>query len=105
MSKLTGVAVAFRQGWHDRINGVAPPEIFNRGPACSSSTGTHVAYERGRHAAALYEFEVTRRGTGTINRTYAEARRDMSVELRRMVDQERRFCALKPRKKNPLTGL
>jgi hypothetical protein len=102
--KLTSAAVAFRKGWHDRINGV-PPGDRGDTPCDQTSTAVYLGYERGRHAAALYQFEASQRERGTINRTYAQARLDMSVTLRKMIDAERRFCALKPRKRNPLSGL
>jgi len=57
-----------------------------------------LAYERGRHAAALYAHWCH---VGTIKPVarYAEARLQMPIELRKLIDLERRFCMWRPRKK------
>lgn len=94
---------AFKAGWQDKLLALPVPPKYER-----CRTGLALAYERGRHCAALYEWEATADG-GTITveytargaaltPTYAKAYRRMSPALRKLIREERKFCALKPRK-------
>jgi len=98
------ISHAFNAGWQDRLLSLPTPPKYER-----CRTGIAVAYERGRHAAALYEAEMHKRGyhiqwPGTsIQRrpdyvqapAYAHARKVMSKELRALIRAEARFCSLK----------
>lgn len=89
--------LTFAKGWADRLNGKAYPAGYFL---------LHVpplAYERGRHAAALYAYDCESHGRRTINVPYGKARKTMSKSLRKLIDEERRWCALRP-KKNKLFG-
>lgn len=77
----------FTKGWQDYLNGVPPAVI--------KSTALAVAYERGRHAAALWEYECRSKGTSIKNVAYRAARAQMGVDLRRMLDAERCWCAMR----------
>jgi len=82
---------AFKAGWLDKLAGLPEPHKYS-----FCRTGLAVAYERGRHCAALWEWEVTRAG-GTITAIvpYGTAHRRMSKDLRKLIAQERKFCSLK----------
>jgi hypothetical protein len=80
----------FAKGWFDYLNGVPPQAIRNNARA--------VEYERGRHAAALWDYECAQSGRTIKLVSYRAARLVMGVELRRMIDQERRWCAMRRRK-------
>lgn len=86
------MAVNFTTGWLDYL-ATKPPRAEYW--ACSHKVSC-INYERGRHAAALYKFEQERCG-GTINPlvSYKTARKTMSIQLRLMLDEERRWCRLR----------
>lgn len=77
----------FTKGWQDYLNGEPPATVRNNAQA--------IAYERGRHAAALWEYECRSKGTSIKNVAYRAARAQMGVDLRRMLDAERRWCAMR----------
>lgn len=102
---------AFKAGWQDKLLAVPTPPKYER-----CRTGLAVAYERGRHCAALWEYTVSLAGRelekamqmkkGTISNagpsspppTFAKAYRTMPKELRALIRAEKKFCALKPKK-------
>ena len=97
----------FSMGWHDAMYGRPWPVEPKRGAPHKQL----LAYEHGRHAAALFKHDMTRRGI-EIDHTisYAEARRTlMPPELRRLIDLEKAFHnnGRKPkrRKSNPHIGV
>lgn len=100
---------AFKAGWFDKLAGAPTPEKYER-----CRTGVALAYERGRHCAALYEWDCQQRGS-TITQDqladsgpppkampippmFAYAYKRMSKELRALIRAEKKFCSLKPRK-------
>lgn len=98
----------FNRGWSDRLNGIAPPETYHIGRRWrgKSNTLARVQYERGRHAAALWEFYLNASGStitafGSVARTtYARkwpcklAWAWMPDDLREALRAEERFCSL-----------
>lgn len=83
--------LSFLRGWRHQIWGLPYPHGYEGKRAVEV-----VPYESGRHAAALYEQECRAKGVsinGSVS--YADARRKMGLELRRMIDAERRWCAIK----------
>ncbi len=87
-------ALAFKAGWRDRLMRLPVPREYDQ-----CRTPLAVAYERGRHAAALYEIDARARG-GTIytSMSYAAVRRRMSPKLKELIRQEARFCTMKKAK-------
>lgn len=83
--------LSFLRGWRHHLWQLPYPRGYEGLPAVQA-----VPYESGRHAAALYEQERRAKGL-SINgvMSYAEARRVMGVDLRRMIDAERKWCAVK----------
>jgi hypothetical protein len=83
--------LSFLRGWRHYLWQVPYPKGYEM-----TSAHEAVPYESGRHAAALYEQECRAKGFSIKGGVaYAVARREMSVELRRMIDAERKWCAIK----------
>ena len=85
----------FNKGWHDALAELPPAT-----DKIKVRNADGMAYERGRHAAVLYVWWMSRGGTITprCELTYAHARRSMPIELRKMIDVERTFCSYAYRK-------
>lgn len=88
----------FNKGWRDRLFGLPPKVTKGLLPT--------IHYERGRHAAAMWEFYlVTAEQTGTIHgpqlallisykRSIDEVKHVMPFELLDAIAAEERFCSL-----------
>lgn len=99
------VSHAFNAGWNDRLMSLPVPAKYER-----CRTGLAVAYERGRHCAALWEYCVSTAmrdvgiSAGTIHAiepsnpppSFTKAFRTMPKELRALIRAEKKFCSLKP---------
>ena len=83
--------LSFLRGWRHYLWQMPYPVGYENKRAAEV-----VPYESGRHAAALYEQECRALGN-SINGAvpYVVARSNMSAELRRMINTERRWCAIK----------
>lgn len=91
--RTTERLLTFRRGWFDRLSRMPYPKEYDRLQV------PPLDYERGRHAAALYEHDCRLAGR-TINIVpYNVARKTMGLALRKMLDEERKWCALRPKKR------